>query len=219
MQKKIVLALLLTALTAAGAFAQLGLSVGVGGLFDMSFRNGIKTEIGDKEVYGGNRNRSIGGYIFFDATYAELDVYFAFGSLSSVLVGADGVKYVNGIDGKEKPLSATQLGFSLLGKFPINLGGVTVFPLLGLDYNIVLSVKDKDSDEKLDNPGFYNQFGFLAGVGGDFNLSKSLFIRAEGLFHLRLASKTFKDVAEDNDKAKATWGMGPQIKLGLGFRF
>jgi len=226
MQKKIVLALLMIALVVGGAFAQLNLSAGVGGLFDLSFRNGLKTIDlpGDKEMYVGSSNQSIGGHIFFDVTYAELDVNFTFGSISSVFVDTDGNKEVNGPKGDDKRISAMQLGFSLLGKYPIYLGNVTVFPLLGVDYNIVLSTKvDKKA---LPNPGYSNQFGLLAGIGGDFNLTKSLFVRAEGLFHLRLASKNAKDAKDlavkggaKEEQLKTTLGMGPQIRLALGYRF
>jgi outer membrane protein W len=210
MQKKLVLALLLMTVFIGGAFAQINLSVGGGGLFDYSGRNGIKSDA----EYNGSRNMSFGGFIFFDITYAELDVNFAYGSLSGV-----GKDYNTGK--KSEPVnsgSALQLGFSLLGKYPINLGSLTVFPLLGVDYNIVFSVKDKDG-KKGSNPGYSNQFGLLAGVGGDFNITKSVFIRAEGLFHLRLASKNVKDTIGSNSNLSATWGMGPRVKIGVGFRF
>jgi len=226
MQKKLILALLLTVFIAAGAFAQIGLSVGGGGLFDLSGNNGVKITLKDDKEYSGFRNTSIGGFIFFDVTYAELNVYFAHGSLAVVTVDKDGNKTVNG-DGAFKSLSAMQLGFSLLGKVPFQVGEkFTFFPLLGVDYNMVISVKDEDKN-KDENPGYWNQFGFLAGVGGDINLSKSLFLRMEGLFHIRLPSKNAKDaeaagklLAVGTDaKVKATWGMGPQIKLGIGYRF
>jgi hypothetical protein len=223
MQKKLILALLMIALAAGGAFAQLGLSVGGGGLFDFSARNGIKVKVGNDDVYEGLRNMSIGGFIFFDVTYAELNVNFAYGSLSHVYVGLDGEKFVNEMGGIaiEKP-SAMQFGFSLLGKYPINMGKLTIFPLLGVDYNIVLSIK-RNGKSIDDNPGYWNQFGFLAGIGGDISLTKSLFFRMEGLFHLRLPSKNANDEKDayigDKKDINTTWGMGPQIKLALGFRF
>ncbi|MCL1959834.1 MAG: hypothetical protein FWF68_09555 [Spirochaetes bacterium] len=224
MQKKLILALLMIALAAGGAFAQLGLSVGGGGLFDLSARNGVKTKIGNDDVYEGFRNMSIGGFIFFDVTYAELNVSFAYGSISSVYVGLDGEKFVNGQNGNDTKLSAMQFGFSLLGKYPINMGKLTIFPLFGVDYNIVLSVKN--DGHSIDNPGYNNQFGLLAGIGGDINLTKSLFFRMEGLFHLRLPTKNYNDAKDlavkggaDKKEINTTWGMGPQIKLALGFRF
>jgi len=219
MQKKIVLALLMTAFTAVGAFAQLGFSVGGGGLVDMSFNNGIKPATG--KGYGGIRNTSFGGFIFFDVTYAELNVYFAHGSITPVIIDENGKTQEN--DPNADKVTMTQLGFSLLGKFPIYMGNVTFFPLLGIDYNIVLSAKD--GDEKDPNPGYWNQFGFLGGVGADINITKSIFIRAEGLFHIRLPSKQVNDQKaaaeklEPSAKLKTTWGMGPQIKLAVGFKF
>jgi opacity protein-like surface antigen len=198
-------------LIAGGAFAQIKFSAGGGGLFDFSGNNGYKY---DDWFYYGYRNTSFGGFIFFDVTYAELDVNFAYGSISPV-AEILGIKLTTSDSEK---LSAMQLGFSLLGKYPINLGSFTVFPMLGVDYNIVISVKDKDGN-KDPNPGYWNQFGFLAGVGGDFNITKSIFIRAEGLFHIRLPNKNMKDAIGDDDDVSATWGMGPRIKIGVGFRF
>jgi opacity protein-like surface antigen len=220
MQKKLVLALLLMTVFICGAFAQVNFSAGGGGLFDYSGRNGIKNEDG----YSGFRNMSFGGFIFFDVTYAELDVNFAYGSLSYVTKDYESGEKTNSDNTSG---TALQLGFSLLGKYPINLGSITIFPLVGVDYNIVFSAKTKvDKEETKDpNPGYSNQFGFLAGIGGDFNITKSVFIRAEGLFHIRLPSKGMKDGADllniftGTDEYKATWGMGPRLKLGVGFRF
>jgi len=239
MQKKLVFTLLLMAVFVCGVFAQIDFSIGGGGLFDYSLRNGIKVEIDDNTTqYGGNRNMSIGGFIFFDVTYAELSVYYAHGSLSTVYDdGNDKKVNSNPVDGKTiKPLSASQLGFSLLGKYPIKMGSFTFFPLLGVDYNIVISVKNEsksvypkkgeDGKDTNETAGWNNQFGFLAGIGGDINLGKSVFLRMEGLFHMRLPSKVNKEVMDaaieagiKKDKINATLGMGPQIKIGVGYRF
>ena len=72
--KKYLLVLVIFAL-ATGAFAQVSLSAGGGLIFDWSFNNGIKNG-GDKL---GMQILSIGGFGFFDATYVEADLYFAYG--------------------------------------------------------------------------------------------------------------------------------------------
>jgi len=206
MQKKVVLALLMTALLAGGVFAE-GFSMSAGGglLFDLSGNNGVKAG----GSYAGVRNLSFGGYGFFDATYVEVDVSFAYGKLTYVAEGG-------GSSASEDFGNAMQLGLSLLGKYPIDLGSFTLFPLLGINYNMVLSHKlDGVSNDK---PGDLSQLGILGGVGADFGLTDSLYLRAEGLFQLRLANKYQKDLADMYD-ASTTLGMGPRIKVGIGYKF
>jgi hypothetical protein len=230
MQKKLVFTLLLMVVFVCGVFAEIDFSVGGGGLFDYSLRNGMKLDVGnDKTEYKGIRNMSFGGFIFFDVTYAELSVYYAYGSLSSVQVDGEGTKTVSPKESNDPKTSASQLGFSLLGKYPIKMGSFTFFPLLGVDYNIVVSQKTKSAagEQKEKDPGHFSQFGFLGGIGGDINLGKSVFLRMEGLFHMRLPSKYMKDAVDEylkipgtkKEDISATWGMGPQIKIGIGYRF
>ncbi|MCL2214830.1 MAG: hypothetical protein FWC06_06420 [Treponema sp.] len=224
--KKIVIFMVLAALVAGGAFAQI--SLGVGALFDMSFGNGMKL---DKYVENAN-NTSFGGFVFLDANYVEVDVSFAYGSLKMSGKKADGTNMV--FTGNEANAgSVLQLGFSVLGKYPIHMGSFTVFPLIGASYNMVLSQKDKDG-KKVEK--FYDlknlkestalaelsQFSILGGVGIDVPFSGNLFFRAEALFNFRLASKSMRDVVDIgkviDSRVSTTMGMGPRIKVGIGFR-
>jgi hypothetical protein len=207
--KKSISILALLAIMATGAFAQgfpPPMSAGGGLLFDWSFNNGVEASGG----YLGIRNLSFGGFGFFDATYAELDVSFAYGMINFI-IDEPGFKY-NG-DG-----NLLQLGFSLLGKYPISLAALpfTLFPLLGVDYNLALSGKDPDGT--MDKPMEYSQFGILAGAGLDFPLTSDLYLKGEVLFHLRFASKFMKEDA-GSAGASTTFGMGPRIKISVGYRF
>jgi len=204
MQKKVVLVLLMAALVAGGVFAD-GLSAGGGLLFDLSGNNGVKS--GD--AYAGIRNTSFGAYGFFDATYVEIDVSFARGSLTMVAEGG-------GASASADAGSVMQLGLGIMGKYPIELGSVVLFPLFGINYNMVLSWSV--DGESYDKPGDLSQLGILGGVGADFGLTDSLYIRAEGLFQLRLANKLMKDMASEGS-ASTTLGMGPRIQVGIGYKF
>jgi opacity protein-like surface antigen len=212
--KKSISILALLAIIATGAFAQgfpFPMSAGGGLLLDWSGNNGIdNAKLGGKTGYFGYRLLSIGGFGFFDATYAELDVSFAYGSATYVYD-------FPGTNDNEDGGSALQLGFTLLGKYPIDWNGFTLFPLLGADYNLVLSSKDKNGKPE-DNPGDNSQFGILAGAGLDYPLSSALFLRGEALFHLRLPSKDAKDAAKQSG-GDTTFGMGPRIKVGVGYKF
>jgi len=216
--KKSISILAILAIVATGAFAQgfpLSMAAGGGALFDYSLNNGLKFSDGIDNDSIDLQNLSFGGFGFFDATYAELDINFAYGLLT----------WATEESGKKlKPENfgnVLQLGFSLLGKYPIGLGGFTLFPLLGADYNLVLSSNDKNGKSRVD-PGEFSQLGFLAGVGLDFPFSSALFLRAEALFHLRLPSKRMNDTLNntrpDVDWINPTYAMGPRIKIGVGYK-
>jgi len=78
-----------------------------------------------------------------------------------------------------------------------------------------------------DKPGDWSQIGFLAGLGLDLPFSSALFLRAEALFHLRLPSKFMSDLVDKNKATfnnyggsiDTTFGMGPRVKIGIGYRF
>jgi len=230
--KKSISIFALLAIIATGAFAQrFSMAVGGGALLDYSLDNGLNF---DYPGYGGFKANvptlSIGGFGFFDATYAELDVSFAYGMQKLVVTDKWGTgvmawDIVSGMMGNSFEGGALQLAFTLLGKYPINLGGFTLFPLLGADYNLVLSSWNKnglhdDSKYTMEN---MSQFGLLAGTGFDLSFSKALFLRAEALFHLRFPYKALDDIAKTYNSmnigvtTKATYGMGPNIKIGLGY--
>ncbi|MDR0324105.1 MAG: outer membrane beta-barrel protein [Treponema sp.] len=196
--------------------AQFHFSAGVGGIFDASFINGHKSKIDSNSYYRGQQYYSPGGLVFFDLTYIEANVSFAYTFANGIqrTVYNDKKEYKGYKDYNGNML---QLGFSLLGKYPISLGKTTFFPLVGASYDLVLSgdINGKVIDEARD----FSQFGVLAGVGFDFDLSNRFFLRTEALANLRFPSSYMKAQAEAGGiTRKATFGIGPEIKLGLGFR-
>jgi opacity protein-like surface antigen len=225
--KRCFLIFALIAITATGAFAQISFSAGGGVLMDMSFGNGTKVDIKmpyvEQSGTSGMRNISFGPYLFFDATFAEAALYLSFGSLTPTYEGESG----------DESLFATQFGFTLLGKYPIDLGTITVFPLLGISYNIPLSISYKG--ESMDDPTDYSQFGLLVGGGLDYNLNSNLYIRGQLMLQMRFASKVTSDRVDEAEKYKkemesygmkvdkydvsTTLGFGPVIRIGIGYRF
>jgi len=221
--KKCISVLVLLALLAGGAFAaDFGLSAGGGALFDMSLNNGVKVDSDGMKGSLGHNNTSFGGFIFFDATYVEVDIGFAYGILKPY--AKDDAKDLK----DDKDTTAMQLNFALLGKYPIEVGSFTIFPLLGVSYNFVLSAKrdgktlKNAKDEEIAKD--LSQFGILGGIGADFGLTDSLYLRAEALFQLRLASKYQNDTKKGLEDmgakgGKPTLGVGPVIKVALGYKF
>jgi len=225
--KKVVLVLALTAFIASGAFAQLSFSAGVGAFFDGSFGNGVKMTLGSKWSEQGNDIISFGGFLFFDASFAEASVSFGYNSIAAEYKrDSDGNKASEALDPDEGFLA---MGLSFLGKFPLNMGALTFYPAIGIEYNIVLAHfrggdKVDYGDESVTE--WFSQFGILAGVGIDLPLSSAMYLRAQALFNLRFPNKFVKDYAESYNEylsvlsgsAAATLGIGPKIKVGIGFR-
>jgi opacity protein-like surface antigen len=215
--KKKFITLVFFALIASSVFAQVGISAGAGMLFDANRNNGY--QMGNTYVEIGNR--SIGGFVFFDATYVQADINFSYGMLR------DGGRRSNGdadITG-----NVMHLGFSIFGKYPItfdsrrsedrdNRRGESrnmraFFPMLGVSYNMVLS--QSLEGESADGAGDGHQFGILPGIGFDFGLSDNLFLRAEALAHIRFPSTAMRDAPGVSNSI----GVGPRIKVGMGYRF
>ena len=224
--KKGIVILVLLMFAATGVFAQaFSMSAGGGGLFDWSFSNGAEAKIGSDKYYTGWRDMGFGAFLFFDATYVEVELSFAYALLTSVMINPSDTN-------TEKGGNMMKAGASILGKYPFDFGFITVFPLLGVSYHAVIIAKDQDGDKindysMLDNIKNLSQFGLLGGVGFDIDLTRSLFLRAEALYQLRLPSKFMSDAGEVyNEIAKlsggtgyATLGMGPRVKVGVGYRF
>ena len=206
--KKVAIALVLAVLVTGVAFADFSMSAGGGLLLDMSYGNGLE---GDIDV--SFDNTSFGAFVFFDLTYIEASLYYSYGIVKSEISGG-------GQSMQLMPdMNLSQFGFTLLGKIPIELGGFVLFPAFGIGYNSVLSATDEDGATYSDAADL-SQFGLLLGAGADFPLGDGLFLRAEALCNIRLPSKVMVDLLDYLKPLadKTTVGLGPCIKVGMGFK-
>ena len=209
MDKKLVLALLMATLLADGVFAQkFSLSAGGGISFAPSFSETIydgKTQDGSKTT-----GFDFGINVFFDATYAEVNL--------GLLVGNQ--KWA---EDDNKGFNTTTLLLGVVGKYPISLSDKFVlFPFLGIDYSINLGarydgaeIEDSDYFKKADQ---FNALSILLGVGADFSLTNALYIRAEAGYGIVLNTKAEADAVSDDSKFAFFKGKIP-IKLAVGCRF
>jgi opacity protein-like surface antigen len=189
--------------TAAFAVPAFSISAGAGGLFNAGFGGGVEF---DNEDYDPSATLGFGGFAFLDATFAELDVAFVYATTSE------------DAGGKTYDITSPGLQFSLLGKYPIELGPVVVFPLLGANYTYVLSVSvDGTEDDNFDSADA-SVWGFSGGCGLDFELIPNLYLRGEVLYNINLPPKEATDAASDyNGTAKISHG--PTVKLAVGYKF
>jgi opacity protein-like surface antigen len=246
MAKRSLAIVVVAVLAASGIFAQenekpktaFGISAGVGGFIGGDFGGGAEATASwsgqsgslkvDIPYFGG------GGYAFFDATYAELSFGFYSGGGTSKMT----TEGFFGDSTDETDISVTSLNIGLLGKYPFRLGNkLSIFPLLGIDYQIVIALKqDGDDYEGLDGddggPGDFSALWFKLGGGLDFAVTEKLYLRGEALYGIRLAntgegdikdmfdtqSKPVKDAGGDVE-TKTLLGHGLTVKLAVGYRF
>ena len=181
------------------------LSVGGGAFYDWSFNHSVvKAAATSKFEYD---LMSFGAFAFFDAKYVELGVGPSFG-IANLSEGGSS---------EPKNLKLFQLDLSVLGKIPINLadGKFTFFPMLGVSYNTVLFGISGTEGMTVSE---LNQIGLLGGVGLDYYITSSIYLRSEGLFHFRLPVWKLMDSIKETD-SKVKFGVGPRIRLGIGYRF
>jgi opacity protein-like surface antigen len=250
----LILFLALAPVLSAPALPEFGLSAGgglnLGGLFTLYTINADEnTKYGSTFVRlnQGIQQFNFGGYLFFDATYAELSLDIQ-GGVNAYKEAAR-IKQGGEIASTRKGTgSETMLGFTLLGKYPFSLGkGLFLYPLVGIEYQIALAEKrkpDKDReydrtegktefDDSRDYPlSLWNSFFVDVGAGLDFEFRSPFYVRTEFLYSFRLPTPYetatidwLKDTYAISQPS--LWGNpkmsglthGPELRIAIGYRF
>jgi hypothetical protein len=138
--------------------------------------------------------------VYFDATYAMAAFGFrANGDPHQTIRSVDG----STVDTTESDLDERSgfLSFSLLGRYPFEIGSVTLFPLLGIEYDLNVPKAADGTDLKAALPEeerpWLNQFWFKAGAGADFVVYKGLYIRPLVLMGFKLLNQGEKNHLQD----------------------
>jgi len=220
MLKKTLAVLVLGVLVSGSAYTQF--SIGFGGTFTSAFDGGY--EVSYMGIKAGLEVPYKGGgfYTFFDAKYAEASLGLFFGTIE---MKPTGVSAVLG-DGISINIDVTSLNIGFLGKFPFNLGPVTIFPAVGIEYNPVLAVKYEipEMDQLLDADDFSN-FWIKFGGGLDVALLEKLYLRGTILYGIRLMTKFEENMIDllssvgGGISPEYVLGHGIQVKLALGYKF
>jgi hypothetical protein len=237
--KKLTMLLLVLVICSAAVFAD-GHGFSVGGGFSFVFNYTTATmDYGPIPPFDAASTKqttkefNYGGFIFFDAKYVEFVITIAGGPAD---LDVENPPALSG-GGTEASYSknSVNLGFSVLGKYPFQLGPVTLFPLAGIDY-IVYLTGTYPIDETEMPPSSQNVTGVHRNVAGDFNtlwfkfgggvdvpIKEKLFVRIEALYGFGLENKFQKngEKAAEAYSGKVDWGWvnGPTIRVGLGYRF
>jgi hypothetical protein len=183
-----------------------------------------------------------GGFIFFDASYAEAAV-----SLQS---GSGGYRETMDYDSVSLPDDRgmgyeTTLGLSLVGKYPFTLNEKwLLFPVVGVEYLIALvERRQPDGGNVVDRPGgllppdqdkdgkpyplsAWNSLLIKIGAGADYVLTRYIFLRGELLYSFRLQTEYETGALEMvRDKfsipSPKFYGLtsGPSLRIAVGYRF
>jgi len=212
--KKNWLVLLMTILVLGGAFAlpRFGLSAGGGGFVDMGLGGGYEFSNSSGQstkVEAYMPALAGGGNAFFDATFVELSLGFSGGFGRFLIRDGDDLERVD--------FSITKLNISLLGKYPFEIGTKwAIFPLLGIDYQLMLSVKGEDEYEI--EASDFNALWFKLGAGFDCSFTEQIYLRFSTLYGIRLPNQ-FEIDAVDRLDANVLLGQGLTARLAIGYRF
>jgi hypothetical protein len=138
------------------------LSAGAGGVFVMGF--------GARDYEDDTKTLSLdlggGGFAFLDATFVELSVGYAYGRTT--------IRVETGGQTTKDSDALSVLDVDLLGKYPVNLGRISLFPLFGVNYQHAFSPDDE------------NIWRIRFGGGMDYKFTEKLYLRGQALFGVRL---------------------------------
>jgi len=201
--KKILVLVCVLCFVGIGVFAQdLALSAGVQA--GMSFYN-LNDNFSSND-YGWNMTTFLGG-VFFDATYIRLSADFQ--------MGLGGQFYVNSTTTDFDSLSVSYINLTLLGKYPFDLGGIKIWPAIGLRYALALNYEINGSDFLSASNADLSDFYIVGGVGMDYDLG-GLYITVQALYCLNLTANPTTNEPASGETISA---QDIQISAGVGFGF
>jgi hypothetical protein len=217
------------------------MSAGGGGLLGYTFTR-YTLEGGNVTSTQSMDRLNYGGFLFFDAVYAEFSVLIQGGKNTykeNMIYSAASLADSTGTG------SEVNLGFSLLGKYPFIINEkLSWFPMFGVAYQIALIQKrqpdgglvynrskgelteDRDKNDKPYPLSAWNSFWIDVGAGFDYYITGPLFLRGELLFGFRLPTVYESGALEvvknppmnvSNPELKGLTG-SPTLKISIGYR-
>jgi len=201
-------------------------SIGGGVHIGGSFTTGTREEKGKQNVGGliydstitetnSASGLDIGGFVFFDLKYAEINVSMYNGSGNSKWSWSKEYAYnvlPSENDSASGGFSSLLLNIGLLAKYPFYLGNITLFPAIGVDYQLWLLHRENKKPVSGDLSA-NNAVWLKIGGGIDYHFTPALFLRGELLWAVKLPNK--------NERGDSfTWFThSPSARIGLGYVF
>ena len=211
--------------TITGSVESFPISIGGGVQVGGSFTEGTREETGKVGIGGLMRDYTItettsksefdiGGSIFFDLKYAQINASMYNGSGKGRW---SWTKDYNKIiptenDNSTNNFSTLLFDIGILAKYPFYLNNITLFPTLGADYQLWL-LRTENGKKIQGDLSANNSIWLKLGGGIDYNITRSLFLRGELLWGVKLLSKN-----EHSDSF--TWFThSPSARIGIGYVF
>jgi hypothetical protein len=226
--KKLITFLMAASLCLTTAFAQetdsapFRVSVGGGGLVSGNFSTWSVDESQPGSLYRYNSTHlNTAPFLFFDLKYLELNFGLLLGQMNAASAMSDDPNF---------PAKTLGLRGGAYLKLPFAISPMfTLFPLLGVDYDLyLLAKKDDDRDAKFPVSSSnqnakaidaLNTLWFKAGIGWDTFFTDNLFLRTEVLYGLRLPNKMEKHLQDTRQDSDKMLGHGGDFKIAIGYRF
>jgi len=214
--KKVIAIFVIFLCASAALSAQMQMSAGVGGSFTTAFGGGMK--ISSSSASGTIEFPYSGGgfHAFFDFSYVEVSAGLFYGTLDMAQTTASS-------SSSAKFMDIEGLTLGLLGKYPIDLGFMTLFPAVGIEYMII--AKGTNGNYTITDADKFNHLWIKFGVGADFSITEQIYIRGTVLYGIRFESKFESDLRDiyNNygyyDNVDSLLGHGIQIKFAVGYRW
>ena len=211
--------------TLTGSAESFPISIGGGVRVGGSFTEGTREETGKAGIGGLMRDYTItetnsksefdiGGFIFFDLKYAQINASMYNGSGKGRW---SWTKDYNKIiptenDNSINNFSALLFDIGILAKYPFYLNNITLFPAFGADYQLWL-LRTENGKTVPGDLSANNSIWLKLGGGIDYHITRSLFLRGELLWGVKLPNKN-----ERTDSFKY-FTHSPSAYIGVGYVF
>jgi hypothetical protein len=219
--KKLIAVIVIFVCVGSALSAQIGFSAGAGGILDLGIHSWTTKIDGKKETKndasGSDTNIRYGLMGFFFFFYVEADFGLLFYNKRKTIEKVT-TKY-----------SETSLMLGLLGKYPIDLGGFTVFPLAGLQFFVPLTSKSKigDADWKktdIKDRMDISDLWLKVGGGGDIDITSQIFVRPSLLWGFRFKHSDERDAIDKQNKDTSKFSYSEfdqsfQLRVTAGYKF
>lgn len=199
------LSLLLFFAVAFAASAETGISMGAIAGYDLQFFTEVQPPT--RAIV----TQVLEGGIFVDQAYVRLDISYAFTPAKPLSVKTDGIESAPSQPDDFWKMRLVQA--SVMGKLPIPVGTITVWPALGLLFSTCMYLDhDGDGDSEVATYDSIADFYLIGGAGVDVPIAAGFFITAGAFFDWNLTPSPDKDYT-----ASYTW-WDVKVKVGAGFR-
>lgn len=216
--KKILILLTLTFFITTVAYAKLDFSIGGGIFFNNSNYNIKYTALGTN--YNEKQNiPALGVEAFIDGTYFCFDMGLAFS------LGGKQRSFVNETETANSTIRDTQtwLHLNLMGKYPFLITEkISLFPLVGIEYRYCMTYKDNNGNNQKSGMSntllshTNNEWWLNLGVGADFDITDSIYIRPIALLGFRFHSEYMGDMIEFYEGIGGTNVSFNYVKIDIG---